>query len=76
MSNEEKELQEAESRFPALSGEAFKRAREQALKAGQSVLISDAGAIFEVSPSGVRKRLKSIDPPVRLSQRSRKVRLR
>ncbi len=76
MSNEEEALEEAERRLPEMAGEAFRKARERALKAGRSVVISDAGAIYEVSPAGTRRQLKTIDPPVRLQQRSRKAKLR
>jgi len=76
MSDEEKALEDAEKRIPELAAEAFSKARERAWKAGRSVLISDAGVIYEVSPSGARKLVKTIDPPVRVPHRSRKVTLR
>ena len=68
MTDEEKKMIEAENQFPLLSGVAFQHAREEVLKSGESILVSDEGAIFEVSPTGERKFLKSIDPPVHLSR--------
>ena len=63
MSNAEKNILDLESRFPALSGVTFSAARKRALAAGQSVLQSDQGCIYEVFPDGTRKLVKRIDPP-------------
>ena len=56
-------MQKLESQFPAVSGSAFAAAREHVLKCGQSVLQSENGVIYEVSPSGRRVEVKKIEPP-------------
>ena len=53
-----------EQTFPPASGVAFSNARDSVLASGQSVLQSENGAIYEVSPGGSRRFVKSITPPV------------
>ncbi len=66
MSDHEAEILNLESQFPALSGQAFAAAREQALHAGLSVLQSEDGRIYQVSPTGEKKLIKEITPPVQV----------
>jgi hypothetical protein len=63
----DQDLQKLESQFPAVSGIAFATAREQALRAGQSVLESENGIIYEVFPDGRRIEVKRVDPPRRFA---------
>jgi hypothetical protein len=63
MADPENDIERLESQFPAISGSAFAAARARALASGQSVLQSEQGVIYEVSPDGVRKFVKRIDPP-------------
>lgn len=67
MSNEEKELRTWDV-LPARSGEAFVAARERALASGQSVLQSNEGVIYQVSPSGQFQEIKRIDPPLQVEK--------
>jgi hypothetical protein len=60
----DQEIQILESQFPATSGEAFAEARRKMLAAGQSVLESSKGIIYEIFPDGRRLKVKEIDPPV------------
>ncbi|HEY3898561.1 MAG TPA: hypothetical protein VGM54_08115 [Chthoniobacter sp.] len=64
MSEPEKLITELESKFPALSGVAFTTARNETLAAGESVLQSENGVIYEVFPDGTRIERKRIEPPV------------
>jgi len=64
MADEEKHIRDLENQFPALSGSAFAAARERTLAAGQSVLQSFGGAIYEVFPDGTRKFVKQIETPI------------
>ena len=59
----EKEIDELERRFPECAAYAFAQAHEQTPAAGFSVLVSDNGFIYEVSPGGTRKMIKQIKPP-------------
>jgi hypothetical protein len=63
MNEPEKTIAELEQSFPAMSGVAFAAARKEALAAGQSVLHSEAGVIYEVFPVGRRIERKRIEPP-------------
>jgi len=63
MSEPEKIITELETQFPALSGTAFATARKETLAAGQSVLQSENGVIYEVFPDGSRIERKRIEPP-------------
>jgi hypothetical protein len=64
MSEAEKTITELEAGFPALSGAAFTAARKATLAAGESVLQSEQGVIYEVFPDGSRIERKRIEPPV------------
>lgn len=59
----DQDIQKLESQFPALSGQAFADARQQALDAGLSVMGSRDGVIYEVFPDGRREVVKHVDPP-------------
>jgi hypothetical protein len=63
----DQDIQELESKFPAVSGSAFAAAREQVLASGQSVLESEDGVIFEIFPDGRRVPVKRIEPPTQLA---------
>ncbi len=63
MTEHEKNIETLEMAFPAASGSAFADAREQALDAGLSVLLSEGGVIYEVFPDGQRREVKRIEPP-------------
>jgi hypothetical protein len=63
----DQDIQRLESQFPAVSGSAFAAAREQTLAAGQSVLESKQGVIYEVFPDGHRRQVKKIEPPTQFS---------
>ena len=56
-------LSQLEAQLPALSGVAFTEARRQMLASGQSVLQSERGTIYRVSPSGETTPIKQIKPP-------------
>ena len=58
----DQEIQELESRFPTVSGQAFSEARERVLASGQSVLESRDGMIFEVFPDGRAVPFKPTQP--------------
>lgn len=63
MPDQENEIQALESRFPAVSGQAFAAARAQVLASGQSVLQSEGGFIYRVFPDGRKELVKQIEPP-------------
>jgi hypothetical protein len=63
MADQENNIRDLESQFPALSGVAFSEASKQTLAAGRSVLQTDQGFIYEFFPDGRRVRVKAIDPP-------------
>jgi hypothetical protein len=63
MTEQERQLQDLESRFPLASGEAFSAARAQVLASGQSVLQTEGGFIVRVFPDGRKQRLKPVEPP-------------
>lgn len=71
MSDSEKEIQILESRFPALSSQAFATAHAQALAAGRSVMQAEGGAIYEVFPDGRRREVKKIEAPVAVRRGSK-----
>ena len=64
MSEQERQLQDLESRFPLASGEAFSAARAQVLASGQSVLQTEGGFIVRVFPDGRKQRLKPVEAPI------------
>lgn len=63
VSTPDESIAELEMTFPTLSGAAFSNAREETLAAGQNVVISVDGVIFEVHPDGTRIERKRIEPP-------------
>ena len=63
MPDQENNIEELENQFPSLSGAVFAAAREQVLASGNSVLQSEQGCIYEVSPDGQRVKVKDIEPP-------------
>jgi hypothetical protein len=63
----DQEIQVLESQFPATSGAAFAEARRKMLAAGQSVLESSKGVIYEIFPDGRRLKVKEIDPPFQVT---------
>jgi len=67
MADQENNIERLENQFPPLSGVAFDTARKQTLDYGLSVLQSEGGVIYEVSPDGVRKFVKQIDPPTTIA---------
>lgn len=74
MTEHEKNIATLETAFPAASGSAFARARDEVLAAGLSVLQSEGDVIYEVFPDGRRREIKRIEPPTRVVPGS-KVRL-
>lgn len=60
----EEEIGERERRIPELAAVAFAKAYRRTLAAGQSLLVSDNGFIWEVFPDGTRKMIKQIEPPM------------
>jgi hypothetical protein len=64
MPTSEKSMQFLEEHIPELAQSAVTQAYWQALAAGNSVLQSDNGAIYEVFPDGTRQLIKTTPPPV------------
>jgi hypothetical protein len=64
------DIQQMESRFPAVSSSAFAAARERVLASGQSVLESENGVIYEVFPDGRRVEVKKVEPPTQYASGS------
>lgn len=60
----ERELEKMESAFPALSAQVFREARAEALRHGLSVVESENGVVYEVSPDGRRREIKRVALPV------------
>jgi len=60
------DIQQLETQFPAISGQAFAAAREQVLASGQSVLQSEGAFVFRVFPDGRKEVVKAIEPPTRV----------
>ena len=56
------EIEQTEEQIPALAELAVKRAFEDALNAGQSVLTVESGTIVEVFPDGTKREIKQIEP--------------
>ncbi len=57
------DIEGLETLFPHASWVAFSAARGHVLASGQSLLQSEAGAIYEVFPDGRREFVKAIEPP-------------
>ena len=60
---DEKQIEQLELEFPAVSGVAFANAYQQAIQNGLSVVVSEGESLFEVFPDGQRKLVKTIAPP-------------
>ncbi len=77
MSDQEKEteIEELEAKFPSLSGNAFSVAFFKAQHSGQTVLVSERGALYRVQPNGTRTFMKTIEPPTKV-ELDKKIRLR
>jgi hypothetical protein len=58
----EQDIQQLESQFPALSGEAFAAARRSVLASGQSVLQTEGAFVVRVFPDGRKEVVKPIEP--------------
>ena len=64
MSDSEQALDYLEKQIPGLSAAAVDVAYWQALAAGQRVLISGDGGIYEVFPNGTRTLVKATEKPL------------
>jgi hypothetical protein len=62
MTEQEIHIQQLEEEFPSLSGSAFAAAFKQAREAGEPVVITENGALYEVAGDGSRKRIKDVSP--------------
>jgi hypothetical protein len=60
---QEREIQYLEEHIPELAESAVTQAYWQSLAAGNSVLESDNGIIYERFPDGSSKMVKEIQPP-------------
>ena len=58
----DQDIQQLESQFPALSGEAFASARRSVLASGQSVLQTEGAFLVRVFPDGRKEVVKQIEP--------------
>ena len=63
----DQDIQELESQFPALSGQAFAAASERVLASGQSVLKTVGSFVVRVFPDGHTEVVKPIEPPISVS---------
>jgi len=63
MIKQEKTLSYLESHIPEMAASAVTQAYWQALASGNTVLESQNGSLYEVSPDGSRKKLKNIAAP-------------
>jgi hypothetical protein len=66
MTASEKTLDYLEQQIPSLSSAAVDVAYWQALAAGQQVLISDEGGLYQVFPDGTRTFIKATAKPLSL----------
>ena len=64
MADSEKTLDYLEQQIPSLSAAAVDVAYWQALAAGQKVLVSGDGGIYEVFPDGTRNLVKTTGLPL------------
>jgi hypothetical protein len=58
----DQDIQQLESQFPSLSGEAFAAARRSVLASGQSVLQTEGAFLVRVFPDGRKEVVKQIEP--------------
>jgi hypothetical protein len=68
MIKQEKTLRYLESHIPEMAASAVTQAFWQALASGNSVLESRDGAIYETSPDGSQKKVKSIAAPTTVTR--------
>jgi hypothetical protein len=71
MSDSEKALDYLEQQIPSLSAAAVDVAYWQALAAGQQVLVSGEGGIYEVFPDGTRTFVKATGKPLSVPRGTR-----
>ena len=71
MTKEEQQLEEQDQSIPSLSGQAFASAYTRAIQSGHSVLVSDEGIIYRISPDGKRTLVKRIEAPTAVKKGSR-----
>lgn len=64
MTETDKRLDYLEQQIPSLSAAAVEAAYWQALAAGQRVLVSGEGGIYEVAPDGTQTFVKASDRPL------------
>ena len=64
MTHSEKTLDYLEAQIPSLSAAAVDVAYWQALAAGQAVLVSGEGGIYQALPDGTRKLVKPLAKPL------------
>jgi len=64
MKDSEATLDYLEQQIPSLSGAAVDVAFWQALAAGQKVLVSGDGGLYEAFPDGTRKLVKKLEKPL------------
>ena len=64
MTDADKTVDYLEAQIPSLSAAAMDGAYWRALAAGQKVLISDDGGIYQVFPDGTRKLIKTTQTPL------------
>lgn len=60
----DQDIQELESQFPSLSGQAFAAASQHVLASGQSVLQAVGSFVVRVFPDGHTEVVKPIEPPI------------
>lgn len=75
MPDEETQIEQLERQFASASGIAFAAARKQALASGLSVLQSENGVIYRVTPNGSKSEIKRIERPS-VVKRGQKFRLK
>jgi hypothetical protein len=64
----EEEMVVVEEDFPNKAEALFKKVFEEAIVNGQKVLVTENGALIEVSLEG-RRKIKDIEPPTPVTQR-------
>ncbi|WP_013627362.1 hypothetical protein [Rubinisphaera brasiliensis] len=57
-------IESLENKFPASSGEVFAKAQAKAFASGLAILISEDGAVYELTASGEKRFVKNVAPPV------------
>lgn len=61
---------QTEDQIPMLAAKAIEHAYQQAIDAGQTVLIAESGLLVEIFPDGTRRILRHLQPniPVKSGQ--------